>query len=120
MKQHSIIAIIGLIFAILAICCFILSFILPWGYETNISGNEYVYETSIYPLLCIVLTIIFSVLAIIFGATSYWGRWKDKLGLTDFIIGLVVVIIWFFIWIVIYTFSSGMLYGVPSYKPKVR
>jgi len=96
MKQHSIVAIVGLIFAILAICCFLII-------------TTYV----------IILTLIFAILAIIFGATSYWGRWKDKLGLADFIIGVVVVVIWFLAWVIIYTFVSGMLYGVPSYKPKV-
>jgi hypothetical protein len=96
MKQHSIVAIVGLIFAILAICCF------------------FIITTYV-----IILTLIFAILAIIFGATSYWGRWKDKLGLADFIIGVVVVVIWFLAWVIIYTFVSGMLYGVPSYKPKV-
>lgn len=97
MKQHSIIAIVGLIFAILSICCFFI--ITNYG---------------------IILTLIFAILAIIFGATSYWGRWKDKLGLTDFIIGIFVVIIWFLAWMIIYIFVSGMLYGVPGYRPKVK
>jgi len=100
MKQHSKLAIIGLILGILAIFCFLISFFIM--------------------LFGIIMTFILGILAIIFGATAYWGRWKDRLGLTDFKIGLVVLIIWFLTWVITYTYVSGMLYGVPSYRPRVK
>jgi len=78
------------------------------------------YYYSISPILFMLISIILSILAIIFGATSYWGKWKDKLGLTDFIVGFIVVIIWFVTWIILFVYATGMLYGVPGYRPKVK
>lgn len=44
--------------------------------------------------------IILGILAIIFGAVGYWGKWKDKYGLAGFICGLVALIL-AIIWIVL-------------------
>jgi len=94
MKKYSTLGIVGLAFGIIAICCFLLSFILPSAYEYHISGNEYASVSSICPILFFMLSIIFCVLTIIFGAVAYWGKWKDKIGLADLILGFIVVIIW--------------------------
>ena len=122
MNQHSKLAIIGLILGIVAICCFLLSFILPAEYCTQTFDEEYMCEISICPILCIIMTVILSILAIILGAVSYWGRWKDKLGLADFIIGIIVLIIWLITSIYVYIMptGTGTMYGTPLHRPKVK
>lgn len=47
------------------------------------------------PLLSYQMVIVFffiilplSVLSIVFGSVAYWGKWRDKLGLVGFIIGI--------------------------------
>lgn len=37
--------------------------------------------------------IVLAILAIIFGAISYWGKLKDLLGLVGFILGLITIIL---------------------------
>lgn len=40
------------------------------------------------------ISLIMGIIAVVFGAISYWGKWKDaKLGLVGFILGLITIIL---------------------------
>ena len=34
-----------------------------------------------------------SILSIVFGSVSYWGKWRDKIGLVGFIMGVTALVI---------------------------
>ena len=61
--------------------------------------------------LLIWIGLILGILAVILGAISYWGHWKDKWGLTGFILGLVCIIIFVILLIIglmiVSTYMSG-------------
>lgn len=102
MEKHSIVGIIGVIFAIFSIICFMSIFILGIN-------------------ILFFVAIISSILSIIFGTTAYWGKYKDKLGLADFVIGVVVLAIWLITAIYVYmAYSVTPMYGTPLYRPKVK
>ena len=79
MRKYSL-GMITKITSVAAIICFVLFFILPRGYETQISEYEYMYETSILPFLFLVLGIILAVISIIFGLKSYFEKHENKFG----------------------------------------
>jgi len=57
MKKYSF-RMITNITAVAAIICFVLFFILPWSYDTQISEYEYMSESSILPFLSFLFGII--------------------------------------------------------------
>jgi len=105
MKKITPLGISGFILSILAICFFMISFFI-W---------------SSFGLIIFILALVCGIVSIIFGAIAFFGKWKDLLGLTGFIIGLIVVVIWAISLVFIYIFSATQtMYGTPLHRPKVK
>jgi len=105
MKKYSY-GMITNITAVAAIICFLLLFILPWSYETQISEYEYMSEASFLPFISLLLGIFLAIISIIFGVKSYFEKHENKFGsglkklsiisTTGFIIGFILTILGIF------------------------
>jgi hypothetical protein len=58
--------------------------------------------TSVIPIF------ILGILAVVFGAVSYWGESKDSYGLAGFILGLISVILNVVFWVVAFSVLPWM------------
>jgi len=105
--NHSTLGKVSLILAILTIIFFII--IIISSISMVIFNNMFI---SIFSSIFSLLMFIFSLVSIILGAISYWGKEKDRYGLYAFIIGLVFLILVFVtiaISATVYVYVSGML-----------
>ena len=48
---------------------------------------------SFFLFFYLIVVLPMAILATIFGGIAYWGKWKDKFGLSGFILGLLVIVI---------------------------
>jgi len=89
-KNHSTLGKVSLIFAILTIVLFVSNIIIVFAVAFTLN-----FSLSILSTIFSLLLFIFTILALILGAISYFGKEKDKYGLVGFIVGLVFLILMF-------------------------
>jgi len=103
MVKQSILGKVGLVLGIIAICCFLLAFILPAGETYHIADNLYAESISIFPYIFFNLSAVLGILTTILGAVEYWVKGKEKIGLVAFIFGIIIIIIWICTYLIMQT-----------------
>ena len=94
-SKASGLGIAALVLGIIALCFF-------W---TPLIGPYY---SSPLLILFFFVTLPISIISIVFGAVSFWGKWRDKLGLVGFIAGIISLVVGLII--VIIKFSTMYYY----------
>ena len=112
-QTHSSLGKASLILALLTVVFFVLSIVVVFV--------VFIFQDPmiiIFSSLFSFLTFIFSLISIILGAISYWGKDRDKYGLYGFVIGLVFMILTFVVPIAmaatVYVYVSGMISTPPE------
>lgn len=107
-SRHSTLGKVSLILALLTVVFFILSIVII-VLVLFLQNPFLIMFSSLFSFLMF----IFSLIAIILGAISYWGKDRDKYGLYAFVIGLVFMILTFVVPIAmaatVYVYVSGMM-----------
>jgi hypothetical protein len=57
---------------------------------------------------CVIPVFILGILAVVFGALSYWGQSKDSYGLAGFILGVIAIVLNIMFWIFALSVFSWM------------
>jgi len=59
--------------------------------------------------------LILGIIGLILGAVAYWGQWKDKRGMTGFILGLVAIILFVVSIVIGYALAAMFISQMSSY-----
>jgi uncharacterized membrane protein len=57
---------------------------------------------------CVITVFVLGILAVVFGAMSYWGKSKDSYGLAGFILGVIAIVMNVVFWIFAFSAFSWM------------